>query len=82
MIGSQDRLDEAYERVAVDKKVNRMLGDRALIVRLHRQRLSSDQRNPFGVGRARQAADDLGVRGDGRADFDAGSEWCHRPDSR
>jgi hypothetical protein len=82
MIGSQDRLDESGEGAIDEQKVDGVLGHRALIVRLHRQRLPPDQRDPFGVGRARQAADDLGVRGDGRADFDAGNERCHRPDSR
>jgi hypothetical protein len=62
MIGSQDRLDEAYQRGVSDEKVDRVFSHRALIVRLHGQRLSADQRHPLRVGRARQAADDLGVR--------------------
>jgi hypothetical protein len=65
MIGSEDHLDKACKRAVSDQKVNRVLGDRALIFGLHRQRLASDQRDPFGVGCARQIADRLGIRWSG-----------------
>src|SRR4029077_19547351 len=56
MIGSHDRLYEAGKRVVDDEKINRVLGDRPLIVCLHRERLPPDQRDPLGVGCARQGA--------------------------
>ena len=56
MIRSQDHLDQASKHALVDEKIDYVLGDRALIVRLHRQRLSPDQRDPLGVGRTRQIA--------------------------
>ena len=58
---------------SIDEKVDRVLGERALIVRLHRQRLPPDQRDPFGVGRARQLANSRGVLGERGPDFDIGS---------
>ena len=80
MIGSQDRLDEAGERAVDDEKVNRVLGDRALIVRLHRKWLPPDQSDPFGVGRARQIANPRRVLQDRGPDCDVGSGRDHRPD--
>src|SRR3984957_6361131 len=80
VIGSQDRLDEAFERAALDEKVDCVLGDRALIVRLHRQRLSPDQRDPLGVGRARQIANSRRVLQESGPDFEISRRRCHRPD--
>jgi hypothetical protein len=57
-----------------------VLDNRALIVGLHRQRLPSDQRSPFGVGCARQIANAGCVLKDGGPDFDVGSGRYHRPD--
>ena len=70
MIGSQDRLDEAGKRAVDDEKIDRVLDDRALIVGLHRQRLPPDQRDPFGVGCARQIANSRGVLEDRGPDFE------------
>ena len=80
MIGSQNRLDETGKHAVDDEKINRVLGDRPLIVCLHRERLPPDQRHPFGVGRARQDANARGVRKNRGPDFDVGSERDHRLD--
>jgi hypothetical protein len=65
MIGPRHRLDEADKRAAVGQEIDRVLAHRAVIVRLHRQRLAADQRDPFGAGRARQVVDPRCVFGGG-----------------
>ena len=80
MIGSQDRLDEAGKRAIDNEKINRVLDDRPLIVGLHGQRLTPDQRDPLGVGCARQAADRISIGRDGRTDFCTGTGRFHRDD--
>jgi hypothetical protein len=80
MVRPQDRLHEAGKRAVNDQKVDRVLGDRAVIVGLHGQRLAPDQRDPFGVGCTRQRANSRGVLKDCRPDFDVGWGNYHRPD--
>jgi hypothetical protein len=61
MVRPQDRLDEPGKHAVNDQKVDRMLGDRALIVGLHREWLAPDQRDPFGVSCMRQRANSRSV---------------------
>ena len=83
--GNDESVIEAIGRLAGEKpavllaEVDDMLRDRRVGIRGHRQGLAPDERNPPGIGRARQRADLGGVGRRGSSERRILHRHGHRP---